>query len=273
MVASAAKESMLRPPAIPIDPSLRTTTVVAPVQALLRTAIEACSARTEHLSVLFSGGLDSSLIVWMLRSVPDLRLVTVGTPGSADLAAAGEAAEQLGRPWIPCVVTHADLQQGRARWGTEIRESGQMESVLLGLALALEASPTPTVLCGQGADELFLGYAHFVGKDAAAVRAIQRKDWARLIETDWPQAVACGRRLGKALRSPYLDSNLSKFLLKLPVEILQPSPERKGLLRLVAAREGLPSALVHRAKRAFQYGSGIDRALRSLGSGLKPSGS
>ncbi len=272
MVGPAPKQSM-RETALPaIDPPRTTMAVVSAVHTLLRSAIEACAAGTERLSVLFSGGLDSSLIAWMLRSVPDVRLVTVGTPGSADLAAARGAAELLGRPWNPRVVSPPELEQARSRWRSEIGDSGRMEGVLLGLALALEASPTAVVLCGQGADELFLGYAHFEGRNTAAVRAVQRRDWARLVEADWPRATACALKLGKTLRSPYLDSNLSRFLFTVPVESLRTSPERKGLLRLVAAQEGLANTLVHRPKRAMQYGSGIDRALRTRGSGPKPGG-
>ncbi len=220
------------------------------------------------ISVLFSGGLDSSLVAWSARTRADETLLTVGLPGSHAARWGGAAASRLGLPHRSVTVSEDDLDRAVARFSGDLEGRSRVSAgVLLGLCLGLGAADARVVLTGQGADELFLGYSHFEGRsDAEAVERADA-DWGRLVRTDWPAAVRAAHELGHELRSPFLVPAFSEFVRSLPFAVRRGDGERKALLRALARAEGLPAELADRRKTALQYGSGIDRWLRRRGYG------
>lgn len=217
-----------------------------------------------ELALLFSGGVDSSLLAWELRSAPGLRLVTVGTHGSRDLVAAGSAARELGLAWHGTVVSAEEVLRLAQRIAPEIEGTGRVsQSVMVSLALALERSDPSEVLCGQGADELFLGYAHYRGLPPAEAEQRSVTDRRRLEEEDWPRSRRIAALLGKQITAPYLQPEFVAAALSVPIERRLPRPETKGYFRAWARHRGLPEGVALRPKRAMQYGSGVDRVLRA----------
>ena len=226
-------------------------------------ALDRAAALERRWTVLYSGGLDSSLVVSGLRERATVDLVTVGLPGSADLRAGETGARWFNLPWHGRVVSPADVQ-GVASKDSALLDSARPASraVLIGLALGLEASSAASVACGQGADELFLGYAHFEGLDDAETTRRRNADLDALVGEDWPRSVELARRRSRRLVSPFLDPEFSTLVRSLPIRELRGGPRRKELLRQLGESMGLPDEIVNRPKKAFQYGSGIDRALR-----------
>jgi asparagine synthase (glutamine-hydrolysing) len=216
-------------------------------------------------SLLYSGGLDSSLVALGLRDRVDLELVTVGVEGSSDLPAAEEGALVLGLPWRPSIVDADDV--GRMLEAEKANLEGVRpvsRAVLVSTALALDAARRSHVVCGQGADELFLGYAHFEGLAPAEAGARRQLDLDLLLRDDWPRATRLAARRGRSIVSPFLVPRLIRQACEIPVEDLQAPGQRKPVLRTLAKYLGLPAELRLRPKKAFQYGSGIDRLVRSL---------
>ncbi|MCI4353510.1 MAG: asparagine synthase C-terminal domain-containing protein [Thermoplasmata archaeon] len=230
-----------------------------------RTAVDHSSAGERRISVLFSGGLDSSLVAFALRNLADLELVTVGVEGSADLAAAEEGARLLDSAWTSRIIDRNDVERILQEDRTELERTAPVSrAVLVSTALALEATGCGHVVCGQGADELFLGYAHFERLTPLEASERRRTDLEHLMQDDWPRSIRLADRRSKTLTSPFLDPDFFDFVRALPVDELAAGPERKATLRKLAENLGLPAKLVHRPKKAFQYGSGVDRLLRSL---------
>jgi asparagine synthase (glutamine-hydrolysing) len=232
-------------------------------QALRRTADD-----RQPLSVLYSGGLDSSLVATGLQAFAPLELVTVGARDSADIAAAERGARILQLPWKGRVIDLDDVRRTLHTVAAELnRASPASTPVLLGLALALETASNVRVVCGQGADELFLGYAHFDGLATADAAGLRRMDLDKLLQEDWPLSRSIAGHYGKSLHSPFLEAEFLEHVQMLSIDQLRSGPGRKPLLRQLATDVGLPAELAERRKKAFQYGSGTARLLRRVRQG------
>ncbi|MGI0070726.1 MAG: asparagine synthase C-terminal domain-containing protein [Thermoplasmata archaeon] len=214
------------------------------------------------LVLLFSGGVDSGLLAWELRGRPKFTLFTIGSASGADLPVSTGAAPLVGVPGRSATVGTSEVRAVTERLADQLDGLGRTaRSVLIAFALAVQLAPEGTVLCGQGADELFLGYAHFrgLGTDAAAARADE--DLRRLIDVDWPRSVRATVRLGRVVVAPYLDPAFVEAARSIPIGHRVPIPHPKALFRDWARHRGLPAAIADRPKRALQFGSGVDRLL------------
>ena len=234
------------------------------LDAALDRALGPWRAHRGELALLFSGGVDSSLLAWELRTVPGLRLVTVGLRGSPDLDAAESAAGRLGVVGSISVVSEDEVRSTGRRIATEIQGIGRVRrSVLTSLALALAHAGRAEAVCGQGADELFLGYAHFRGLGPAEAEARSNEDWQRLLLDDWPRAQRIAALFARRIGAPYLDPAFAAVARSVPIDRRMPGSEAMGYFRAWARHRGLPEALARRPKRAMQFGTGVDRVLRS----------
>jgi len=216
------------------------------------------------LGLLYSGGVDSSLLAWELRGRPETVLFTLGTEGSTDLEFGRAGAERVGLPWTELLVGPEDVRAVEERYHDRFRALTTVgRSVLLSLALAIENADADHLVCGQGADELFLGYAHFRGLSGEQAELRARKDLDRLRRVDWPMTEAVAAQWGKTIVAPFLSADFERAALRIPIELRQPREAAKPLFRDWARSRGLPPELAVRPKKALQYGSGVDALLRA----------
>ncbi len=217
----------------------------------------------EPVVVLFSGGVDSGLLAWELRHRPGTKLATFGLEGSLDVAAATERAKELGLPWTPSCASPEEVRR-RARelveWVGPL--SPTERSIETAFSLAAERAPPGPLVCGQGADELFFGYAHYrsLAPGAAAQRA--EADLAALLAHAWPREQQIGRHLGRMVCAPYLDPEFVAAARSVPASDRLAGDPPKALFRAWARRRGLPPEIADRPKKALQFGSGVARLLR-----------
>ncbi|MGA8275371.1 MAG: asparagine synthase-related protein [Thermoplasmata archaeon] len=217
-------------------------------------------------SLLFSGGVDSGLLAWELRRDPDVTLSTVGLEGSEDLAAAEKAALELQLPWVRIALSDEEVLAMARRIDAETRSlSPTARSVEVALALAVHRAPPGLVLCGQGADELFYGYAHFQGLDDEAARHRGEADLHYLLTDAWPRTQRVAATMGREIVAPYLDPGFLSVVEEIPLSDRRASPVPKEAFRSFARRRGLPVSIADRPKKALQYGTGVDRLLRRSG--------
>jgi asparagine synthase (glutamine-hydrolysing) len=213
--------------------------------------------------VLYSGGLDSSLVAKLLGEEGNTSLRTVGLAGAPDLAAGQAGAERLHLPWTGIVLDPSDLEVAWAGWGRDLQVMAEpRRSVLFALGAAFASCAGRTVWLGQGADELFGGYAHFAGLGAVESAARAARDLDQLCGHDWPATVALARLHSVRVEAPFLDPEFIAVVERIPTQDRFPSAARKELLRRAARVIGLSAALCDRPKKAMQYGSGVHRWVR-----------
>ena len=222
-------------------------------------------ARGAHGSkvVLFSGGVDSGLLAWELRATGAASLFTVGVAGADDLLRAREAAPLIGLPWAGRTLDDLALAAVEREVEPELDGvDGPRRGIFVALAAACSEAPAGLLVCGQGADELFLGYAHFRGLTAEGAEARAATDLAVLQDLDWPRTLRIAGRWRRQLIAPYLHPEFVRAASEVPTRDRLPGALTKPFFRRWAAHRGLPEGIAERPKRALQYGSGVDRWLR-----------
>ena len=247
----------------------------APVQRVRRAFARALAVDDDGLAVAFSGGVDSALVA----SEVEAPLYVVGYGDCADVDAAVESAESMGRSDDLRVhdVSLEDIETAVPEAARAIGRTNAMD-VQIALPLYLVAQRVAEdgfdrLALGQGADELFGGYAKVAKApadprtDANTVRRARREVLLGLpdqLERD----LRAVRAAGVEPVTPLLHGDVVAAALKLPAEWLVQGETRKRALR-EAARNRLPAVVCEREKKAVQYGSlvarEVDRLARQAG--------
>jgi asparagine synthase (glutamine-hydrolysing) len=247
------------------EPEPDADTAVESVREAVRDSVD--SVDESGLAVAFSGGVDSTAIAARV----DAPLYVAGFEGSHDVEAARSAAAALDRAVDLRVVevTHDDIERGVrevvAATGRTNAMDVQIAVPLYLLAERVAADGHDRLALGQGADELFGGYAKVAGAPdddrvaADTVRGARRETVLGLpdqIERD----LRTLRGAGVEPVTPLLHDDVVRAALALPDELLVSGDERKvGFRRAVG--EWVPASVADRDKKALQYGSLVAREL------------
>nr|WP_313688840.1 asparagine synthase-related protein [Halobellus sp. DFY28] len=258
------------------DPVSDADDAVAAVRAAVldRTrAIEPSSedsgGHSEEIAIAFSGGVDSAVVA---AGVPDAPCYVAGFEGCHDIAAARNAAAAMDRDLRVVELTHDDIRERVPELVEVLGRTNPMDlSIALPLVRVAEAAAADgydRLALGQGADELFGGYAK-VSKapedprvEAETVRGARRE----LLGTIPDQAerdVLALRSAGVEPVTPLLHDDVVAAALRLPGDLLVDGDRRKVALR-EAARGVVPDSVRTADKKAVQYGTYVSRELDRL---------
>jgi len=253
------------------DPFDTRETAIERVRAAVETSIDAVD--TDGLAIAFSGGVDSALLAARL----DAPLYVAGFPDSHDVAAARSAADLLGTEVRVVELTHDAIERAVPEIASATARTNAMDvQIALPLYLGAEqvaADGFDRLALGQGADELFGGYAKVAKApedprvEADTVRGAQREVIASLAD-QLERDVLALRAAGVEPVTPLLHDRVVDAALRLDGDLLVDGETRKVALR-AAARESLPDEIADRDKKAAQYGSlaarELDRLARQAG--------
>ncbi|MFB6157293.1 MAG: asparagine synthase C-terminal domain-containing protein [Haloferacaceae archaeon] len=234
----------------------------------VRDALLTSVDRADADAVGFSGGVDSALVA---SGLPDVPCYVVGFEGAPDVKRARAAAADLGRDLRVATVDHDDLRRAVRAVVAATGRTNAMD-VAIGatfylVAAAAAADGHDRLALGQGADELFGGYAKVARLDdrvaADTVRAAVRETILDLPDGLERDVLVC-RAAGVDPVTPLLHDRVVTAALALPAELLvdRDAGDRKVALRRVA-RERV-GAVADADKKAAQYGSYVSRELNRL---------
>jgi len=221
------------------------------------------------LGLLFSGGLDSTLIAATLQELgKDFTAYTAGiqhgnvnTPRDMDWA--GEIAEEMG---IELEAYEADLEEVEETLPMLVDWISSTSVVKNGVALpfhmALKNSrdSQQVIMSGLGSEQLYAGYYRqqgYLNKEClSGLRS--------LFENDLYRDNVVSFRNGREIRLPFLDHDLIRHALTIPEDYKVKDDYRKYVLRKTAEKLGVPEKVAWRGKTAAQYGSNFDKAIDRL---------
>ncbi|MHA1616492.1 MAG: asparagine synthase (glutamine-hydrolyzing) [Candidatus Njordarchaeales archaeon] len=219
------------------------------------------------LGMFFSGGVDSSVIAKLAANQGiDITLFSAGLKDSHDLKWARKVAEILKLPLEERVIREDEIEELLRKTVRAIDETDPLK-VLIGIPIYATAEKARecgfrVMFSGQGADELFGGYARYL-RSSDPVQEMVR-DFANLYLNNLERDDHCAMANSIEVRYPYLDIRVVEVAFKTPLEYKICGGLRKYILRKLGRKIGLPKEVCEKPKKAVQYGTGVTKFLKKM---------
>ncbi len=228
-----------------------------------RNAVSKLVENTTRCGVLFSGGIDSSIVASVASEYTDVTLYVTGVSNAHDIKTARSAAAQLNLPAIEIHLVESDIENAVPAVKRIISSINPVEiSYELPLFFVAKNSREKILLSGHGADELFAGYAKYL--NAENLTKELDSDLATLSTVGILKSKKTAAYFGKELRAPFLEPEVIDVCSKIPVEYKIKNGVRKYILREFGRTLGFPEEIITCKKKAAQYGSGIMAVMKGL---------
>lgn len=236
------------------------------IKELFLEAVEKRVPEDEDLALLFSGGVDSTLIAAALQELGvEFTAYTSGIQhgnvnAPRDMEWAQEVAEDMG---IELETYKAELEEVEQDIENIVDWISSTSVVKNGVALPFHyalSGNEKVVMSGLGSEQLYAGYHRqqgYLNKEClSGLRGIFERDLYRDNVISF--------RNGYELRVPFLDHELIEHALTIPEEFKVKDDYRKYIVRKAAEKLGVPEKVAWRGKTAAQYGSNFDKAIDRL---------
>ncbi|MFP3985397.1 MAG: asparagine synthase-related protein [Candidatus Bathyarchaeia archaeon] len=261
------------------QPSLQMIGMDAAVRKLGHCLLRSTRRRVsdiEEVAVAFSGGVDSSLVAFLTKLCNvDARLVCIGLEDQEEKIFAERAAKALELPLHTVTYSLDDVEEGLPRILWLIEEPNPVNvSIAMPIFWAAEQSAKlgfHVLMTGQGGDELFGGYYRYLEEYAKhGLAGLQERIYHDVVSSyesnfERDNKVCAFHKV--ELRMPFVDREMVKLALSISPDLKIASPGdmlRKRVLRQTARKLGIPKFIAEKPKKAIQYTTGVNQALRKL---------
>ena len=224
------------------------------------------------LGAFLSGGLDSSIIAAIARRyMPELHTFSVGIAGSRDLEAARCVARHIGSIHHEYVYSAAEVVETLPEIIYHLESFDQdlvRSAIPTWFCARMAADTVKVILTGEGADELFAGYAYHKGiGDQQALRAELRRSVTRLHNINLQRVDRMTMRHAIEARVPFLDTQVIETAQMVPTELKLYAEDGRRIEKWIlrkAFEDLLPPEIVWRDKEQFDEGSGMVELLPAV---------
>ncbi len=243
---------------------------------LLEKSVRKRILEAREIAVAFSGGLDSSVIAFLAKKCQtNVHLIHVSLENQPETEEAKKAADDLNLPIRVYLFKETDVEKA-IYTVVELLEEANPVKASIGVPFYWTAEKASEagirlLLAGQGADELFGGYQRYVNEylsyGAEKVQKTMFDDVVKLHESNIERDVKICSFHNVELRLPFAAHQIAEFAVALPLELKierKADTLRKLALRKAAENMGLPASITEKPKKAVQYATGINAALKKL---------
>ena len=241
---------------------------------LLAAAVEARTPTDLPVATLFSGGIDSTLIAHYARRIqPTAPGYFLGAPDAPDFPYAARYADRTGYD-LRLAPLELGADGGLTLMDRVIHTVEAFEPEIVRASLCawllnerIHADGFRVTLCGEGADELFAGYApleHAFAEGEAVGREMREQCLAGMHRSSLQRVDRCAMRFAVETREPFLDPAVASYAMALtPGDLVgrrHSRPHGKLPLRELydLYPDELPAEIRDRTKIAFNEGAGFD---------------
>jgi diphthine-ammonia ligase len=240
---------------------------------LIEGAITSRAQNLGKFGIMFSGGVDSSLIAFLCKKHNyDFTCFAIGVENSQDLESAKKVAKKYNLDLKYKLLTLEELET-TIKATINTLKSADMVWVSVGSVvyaasqLALQNN-IKTLFSGLGTEEIFAGYARH--EDALKdnnFESVHKESWNGLKHMwtrDLLRDSKIATHLGVAFKTPYMDLGVIKAAMDVNPMYKLDKDHKKIILREIAEDFGLGSEFAQRKKKAAQYGSNFVRGMDKL---------
>ncbi|MFT4304175.1 MAG: diphthine--ammonia ligase [Candidatus Woesearchaeota archaeon] len=226
----------------------------------------------KKIGVLFSGGIDSLLIAFMLKKMKinftcyTAALKQDGMEEAEDMLYAEKAAKLFGFR-LKKIVVDLNKTEKYIKKIIPLIESSNVVKVGVALPFFLcceqaKKDKVKVIFSGLGSEEIFAGYDRH--EKSLNVNQECISGLLKMYERDLYRDDIVSMANSVEMRMPFLDLKLVDYSLKIN-QIFKISKEHKKIIiRLIAEEIGIDKEFAWRPKKAAQYGSKFDRAIEKL---------
>jgi asparagine synthase (glutamine-hydrolysing) len=229
-----------------------------------------------RVGVIFSGGIDSLLVAYMVQKMDiPFTCYTAGVEGAPDLEWAQSVAERFHFPIKKREITVPELERAIPRIITTI-EDHSLNQVEAAIALYFAAQTAhqegeQIIVTGQGSDEIFGGYPWYSTiVDQEGYESFERYSWEDTLlgyKETFERENKIATAHGLEMSVPFVDPEVVEVAFRISPELkIRRGNDRiqKRIHREFSVSIGIPEEIAFRKKEAAQHGANIHTTLEGL---------
>jgi len=264
------------------------------LKQLLSNAVKQAVNNEKNVGIVFSAGIDSTGIAMLANKFSNVTAYTVGTYGAEDILFAKKFKELNLLNTKIVIITEEDVKN-EIEHIVKILKVHNIAATRLNLSTAVPIyfaskkayeDGITVMLSGQGADEIFGGYARYLKMNNDERIASMKNDINNAYKDNLNRDIAMCAFNKISLKFPYIEKKFLDYAMDIPMKfkIYEVKGEkyiddsnnefsetidivngkkfiRKFILRKLGREIGIPEFIVKRKKKAMQYGSKSEKII------------